>query len=144
MDQNSDQINKLMLAQFCAQFAFGVPIPQALKVAGYEVHTVGYGYSLLRSEEALAMVEEHRTWIREKLSFTLEQVVQQLDRDREFAYMQENPSAAVIATMNKARLLGYMEKKSAQPKRIIIEWENEEELHQAPQDFPLIEGEIIH
>jgi hypothetical protein len=103
-----------------------VPIPQALVSAGYEIHTIAFGYNLLRSQEAQDIVEEHRAWIREKLTSNLEHVAQQLDRDREFAYKCENPAAAVSATMNKAKLLGFMDDKSGKvPKKITIEWGEE-------------------
>ena len=110
------------LKQFCASFAFGLPIPGALKAAGYEVHSVAFGYNLLRSSEAQAYVEEHRDWIRSKLTCTLESVVQQLDRDREYAYECENPAAAVSATMHKAKLLGFMAEDKKVPRKITIEW----------------------
>jgi hypothetical protein len=119
-----DEADKFRLEQFCANYAFGVPIPQALRTAGYEVHSISFGHSLLRDPSSQVLIDAHRTWIKEKLTFSLEQVAQQLDRDREFAYQQENPAAAVSATMNKAKLLGYLEQKGNVPKKITIEWDD--------------------
>lgn len=137
-----DGLEDLRLEQFCSQFAFGVPIPAGLKAAGYEVHTVSFGYALLRDPKALALVDEHRDWIRKSLSFTLEQVAQQLDRDREFAYLNENPAAAVAATMNKAKLLGFMDKQSDKvPRKITVEWGDDSNAVSHDLPIPGINGQ---
>jgi len=118
---------KLQAEQFAAQFAFGVGIPEALKSAGYEVHTISFGMSLLRQPEIMALVDGHRDWIKTKLAHSLETVIQQLDRDREFAYQTEQAGAAVSATMNKAKLLGYLESdQKGMPKKIVITWGEDE------------------
>jgi hypothetical protein len=116
-----DTFEQQRLDQFVAQFAYGVPVPQALISAGYDIHTVSFGYSLLKSPEAQLILDTTREWIKTKLTASLESVVQQLDRDREFAYECEQPGAAVTATMNKAKLLGFMDEKKV-PAKITIEW----------------------
>jgi hypothetical protein len=117
----------IRLEAFCANYVFGMPIPQALRQSGYELHTVSFGYSLLRSDHAQQLVEGHREFIKSRLSSSLETVIQQLDRDREFAYECENPGAAVSATMNKAKLLGFMDVAAGVPKKITIEWSSGDE-----------------
>lgn len=122
----TDPTPDIRLDQFCALFAFGTPIPSALKEAGYELHSVSFGYSLLRGAEAQEKVNVHRKWIGEKIASSINDVIQQLDRDRELAWKVENPAAAISATMAKAKLLGFMDQAINAPKRIIIEWQDDD------------------
>ena len=81
----------------------------------------------------MALVDAHREWIKSKLSSSLETVLQQLDRDREFAYELENPAAAVSATMHKAKLLGYVDTvNKGVPAKITIEWASGDVLEAQP------------
>jgi len=129
----ADIFEQTRLEQFCAQFAFGVPVPVALKAAGYDVTSVSFGYSLLKDPKAMGLVDSHREWIKSKLSSSLETVLQQLDRDREFAYELENPAAAVSATMHKAKLLGYVDTvNKGVPAKITIEWASGDVLEAQP------------
>lgn len=120
-----DPSDDLRLDQFCALFAFGTPIPSALREAGYDVHSVSFGFNLMRGAAAQAKIDQHRRWIAEKVACSINEVVQQLDRDRELAWKTENPAAAVSATMAKAKLLGFMDQSVNTPKRIIIEWQGD-------------------
>lgn len=112
----------LMLREFCAEFAFGTPINEALRLAGYANTRISYGYTLLRRADAQAQITEHRRFIAEKLACDLNHVLQQLDRDREFAYQTDNPAAAVTATMNKARILGFMDPKQTEGGKFMLMW----------------------
>lgn len=123
----NDPTDDLRLDQFCALYAFGTPIPSALREAGYEIVSVSFGYNLLRSAAAQGKIDNHRKWIAEKVASSINEVVQQLDRDRELAWKVENPSAAVAATMAKAKLLGFMDQAINAPKRILIEWQSDDE-----------------
>lgn len=122
----SDPTEDLRLDQFCALFAFGTPIPAALREAGYEIASVSFGYNLLRGAAAQECVDTHRKWIGEKIACSINEVVQQLDRDRELAWKCDNPAAAVSATMAKAKLLGFMDQTINAPKRILIEWQTDD------------------
>ena len=119
--------SQLMLEQFCSLYAFGTPIPKALREAGFEIDSISFGFSLLKKLEAQELVNEHRKFIKEKLSTSIEGIVQQLDRDRELAWRCENAGAAVQATMNKAKVLGFLDDKARVPKKITIEWDDDEE-----------------
>lgn len=123
---------------FAHAVAFGVPIPQALLQAGYETHTIVLGASLLRDEAVLQIIEDDRSWMREKMKVSQEQIISQLDRDRDFAYQCENPTAAVAATMNKAKVFGIADPHGGKgaPKRVIIEWNDDED---ASSETPQLE-----
>jgi hypothetical protein len=109
---------------FAHAVAFGVPIPQALVQASYEPATFALGAMLLKDEEVQRIISADREWMREKMKVSQEQIIAQLDRDREFAYLCDNPSAAVSATMNKAKVYGIADPSGGKgaPKRVIIEW----------------------
>ena len=119
---------------FAHAVAFGVPIPHALQQAGFEDTSVVLGARLLRDPEVVRIIEEDREWMREKYKVSQEQIIAQLDRDREFAYSCENPTAAVAATMNKAKVYGIADPAAGKgaPKRVIIEWGDEEEDSHTP------------
>jgi len=124
MDQEEE---KIRFEQFVHAYAFGTPVKEALRNAGYNSVSVVFGMSLLKLPEAQAILDEDRDWIRDKLSCSIDSIAQQLDRDREFAYTMENPAAAVSASMNKARLLGFMETDKNMPKKITIVWEDDDD-----------------
>jgi hypothetical protein len=124
MDEESENIR---FQQFVHSYAFGTPIKEALRNAGYKTVSVVFGMSLLKRPEAQAILDEDRDWMRSKLSSSIESIAQQLDRDRDFAYSMENPSAAVTASMNKAKLLGFMDTDKNIPKKITIVWQDEDD-----------------
>lgn len=109
---------------FAHAVAFGVPIPQAVASAGYDSPSLALGVSLLKDAEVQRIIDADREWMREKMKVSQEQIISQLDRDREFAYLCENPTAAVAATMNKAKVYGIADPHGGKgaPKRVIIEW----------------------
>lgn len=126
------------MEQFAHAVAFGVPLPHALAYAGFEVRTVTFAFELMRREDVQDIIRADREWLREKNSVSIEQIAAQLDNDRAFAYSCENPSAAVSATMSKAKLYGLGDPSAQRgvPKRVIIEWGDEgdvpEEVAAAP------------
>src|SRR5262245_43879793 len=112
------------LEAFAHAVAFGVPIAVALAQAGYEKPSSSLGYLLLKDPRAIAIIDADRSWLREKMAAGREALAAQLDHDREFAYLQNNPSAAVSASIGKARILGFMDVGSTNkaPSKITIEW----------------------
>jgi hypothetical protein len=124
----SDDLDaELKLNQFCALYAFGTPVPIALKEAGYENSSIAFGFSLLRSAEAQKLVDGHREGIKGALSRSLDQILLDLDRDRELAWRCENPAAASAATWKKAELLGFLDQKNNLPKKMVITWGNDDD-----------------
>lgn len=57
-------------------------------------------------------LDELRAVHRERHQCTVDDIVKQLDEDREFAREHETPAAAISATMGKAKLLGFLTDKS--------------------------------
>src|SRR5262245_61653832 len=112
------------LEAFAHAVAFGVPVAVALAQAGYEKPSTSLGYLLLKDPRAATIIQADREWLREKMQASREAMAAQFDHDREFAYAQSNPSAAVSASMGKARILGFMDVGSTQraPSKITIEW----------------------
>lgn len=124
-----EQLELLKKEQFAHQYAFGVPLQQALAAAGYKPASVSIGIQLLQDPHVLGIIQNDRDWIKAKLVESTQSIAQQLDRDREYAYAMGNPGAAVTASMNKAKVLGLLEpdQSSKVPARIVIEWQNEEQ-----------------
>lgn len=123
--------------QFAHAVAFGVPVPHALRQAGYTNTTAGLGYALLKDPRVVEIIDDDRAWMRDKLKISQEQIVAQLDNDRAFAYACENAGAAVAATMAKAKVVGIADPHSGKgaPKRVIIEWDDDD-----PADIARIEA----
>lgn len=57
-------------------------------------------------------LDELRAAHRERHQCTVDDIVRQLDEDRDFAREHETPAAAISATMGKAKLLGFLTDKS--------------------------------
>lgn len=112
------------LEAFAHAIAFGVPMSHALTQSGYERPSSSLGFLLLKDPRVAEIIEADRAWLREKMAQSKEALAAQLDHDREFAYAEGNPSAAVSASIGKARVLGFMDVGSAgkAPARITIEW----------------------
>ena len=124
----TDSEEKIRMEQFAHNFAFGYPVKESLRAAGYSQTSAAFGMSLLKRADVQAIIEEDREWLRTKMVASLDSIAAQLDRDREFAYECENPSAAIQASMNKAKLLGFMDNNDKNmPKKITIVWEDEDE-----------------
>lgn len=88
----------------------------------------------MKDQRVIDIIESDRHWLREKLQQSKEALAVQLDHDREFAYAEGNPSAAVAATLGKARIFGFMDVGAANraPSKITIEWgpESTEVIHE--------------
>jgi hypothetical protein len=120
---------KIRVEQFAHAVAFGAPLPHALRQAGYQDTTVAFAFSLMQRQDVQDFIQKDREWLREKYALSLEQIAVQLDNDRAFAYSCENPSAAVAATMSKAKIygLGDPERTKGMPRKITIEWNDGDE-----------------
>lgn len=134
MDLNLSTAPDFQLEAFAHALAFGVPMSAALLQAGYEKPTTSLGFLLLKDARVAAIIEADRAWLREKLAASREAIAAQLDHDREFAYAEGNPSAAVAASLGKARIYGFMDVGSSNraPSKITIEWgaESTETIHE--------------
>lgn len=63
---------------------------------------------LLASAKVALRVAELRAAHVERHNFTVDDMVRQLDEDREFARKLETPAAAISASMGKAKVLGLL------------------------------------
>jgi hypothetical protein len=117
-----------MMDQFAALYAFGNPIGRAVQLAGYGTSAVTKGFELLMIPYVQARVNLTREWIKDKLADNINTLLTQLDQDRAFAYLMDNPSAAVAATNSKAKLLGLLDpdKQNRIPSKVTIEWSSED------------------
>lgn len=128
------------LEAFAHAIAFGVPMSLALRQSGYEKPSSSLGFLLLKDPRVIAIIEADRAWLRDKMTQSKEALAAQLDHDREFAYAEGNPSAAVSASIGKARVLGFMDVGSANkaPSKITIEWgdQSSEVIHETAVIVP--------
>jgi hypothetical protein len=115
---------RVKMRSFAANYAFGVPLIRALRLAGFERPNKLMASKLFESTYVLEEIERNLSILRGQLLQTRERVIAQLDEDREFAVNQENPAAAVAATVAKAKILGFMDKQTDKnmPSKISIEW----------------------
>ena len=116
---------------FATHIAYGSAIPDALHSAGYSDNALHLGWTLLTYPDVRDQVDRHRKYIRDKQSRTVAELVEQLDRDREFAIETRNAATAVAATLAQAKLLGALDPATAAlkagQKRLVLIWGGEEE-----------------
>jgi hypothetical protein len=129
---------------FAQLYASGVPVTRAMRQAGYEMPTREKAIALLSEEGVQEEIDRCLSLLRESRMNTKEALIAELDFNREFAIEQENPAAAVAATLGKAKLLGYMEpdKNSKVPSKIEITWNDNDGPHKETvrESSPLYEG----
>jgi len=125
-----EMTEEVRMEQFATLYAMGAPIPEALANAGYTTKSLILGYRLLHHPEVIRIVDETRAWRNEKLAHTINDVIAQLQRDRDFAYQMSNPAAAIQATSMIGRVLGALEPGQRTPAKITIEWGGEEDIAQ--------------
>lgn len=97
--------------KFAQELAKGKSQVGAYKLAGYAEDRTAAS-RLSTNANVIARVAELKSKAAERTVVTVADIAQQLDEDREFARELENPSAAVSATMGKAKVLGLLEDKS--------------------------------
>jgi len=125
--QNIDLGTEEMRQNFASCYAYGVPLPECLLNAGYATKSLKHGLALLQEADVRLWIDEVREHITSQLAESKNAILNQLDRDRDFAYAKGNAAAAVSATMSKAKVMGLLDPDSTakQPKRIIIDWEDD-------------------
>jgi hypothetical protein len=110
---------------FATHIAYGSAIPDALAAAGYSSTSLHLGWTLLTYPDVRDMVDRHRQHIAGKASRTVKELIEQLDRDREFAIDTRNAAVATACTMAQAKLLGHLDPSAqvkGQGKRLVITW----------------------
>ena len=87
------------------------------------------GYQLLQQVQITARLDELRAEHKKRHEITVDTLVAELEEARKLAFETEKASAAVQATMGKAKLLGLVVEKQetnvVQPPKIIVELSNE-------------------
>ena len=115
---------------FAMHIAYGSAIPDALHAAGYTDNALHLGWTLLSYPDVREQVDRHRAYIRDKQARSVAELVEQLDRDREFAIETRNAATAVAATLAQARILGALDPATTQLKngsrRLVLIWGGEE------------------
>jgi hypothetical protein len=116
---------------FATHIAYGSAIPDALRGAGYSSQSLNLGWTLLSYREVRDQIDQHRTYIRDKQARSINELIEQLDRDREFAIETRQAAVAVAATMAQAKLLGHLDPTATlklNQKRLVITWGGDEVL----------------
>ena len=87
------------------------------------------GYQLLQQVKITARLDELRAEHKKRHEITVDTLVSELEEARKLAFETDKASAAVQATMGKAKLLGLVVEKQetnvVQPPKIIVELSNE-------------------
>ena len=114
---------------FAAHVAYGSSLPDALTKAGYSSPSLHLGWTLLGYDDIRATIDKHRAYISGKVARNVSDLVEQLDRDREFAIETNNASVAMAATMAQAKLLGHIDPSvsiKGSQKRLVVSWGGDE------------------
>jgi phage terminase small subunit len=97
--------------KFAQELAKGKSQVGAYAAAGYTEDRTAAS-RLSTNANVVARVAELKKRAAERIIVTVADIAQQLDEDREFARELDNASAAITATIGKARVLGLLEDKS--------------------------------
>lgn len=92
---------------FCQEVATGKDASQAYVAAGFKANR-GNASTLRSKPHIQARIEEILAGAAERAEVTIYDIAKQLDEDRQFARELEVPSAAISATMGKAKVLGLL------------------------------------
>jgi hypothetical protein len=90
---------------FCQHRAAGKTLDEAYGLAGYKP-SMPAASRLSRNVNVVARLRELQGKFAAKVEVTVESIAKQLDEDRAFAIACKVPSAAVAASMAKAKLFG--------------------------------------
>jgi len=96
--------------RFCQLRLEGKTLEQAYVGAGYQPDK-GAASRMAKKPDIIQRMQELHVRALGKVDVTIESICEQLDADRALAYKQKNPSAAVAATMAKAKLFGLITEK---------------------------------
>ena len=91
--------------RFCQEFITDLSAKLAAERAGYKQPHVK-GAQLMAEDEVKARVAELQAKAAERNEITIDTMIQQIDDDRTFAREHKNPSAAVQASIAKAKISG--------------------------------------
>lgn len=91
---------------FAQELAKGATADEAYRLAGYSENR-GNATRLKANESVLKRVAELKEAAAVRARKSMDDILDQLDEDRQFAREMEAPSAAIQATMGQAKLLGY-------------------------------------
>ncbi len=100
--------------RFAQELAKGKTADEAYVIAGYSEHRSNAA-RLSANERVRSRIEEILSKAAEKAAVTVSDIARQLDEDRAFARQSNSASAAVAATMGKAKVLGLIIDKTAGP-----------------------------
>lgn len=96
--------------RFAQEVAKGKTAEEAYTLAGY-APSLKNAQRLKSSEGVRARVQELLSRVAERTKKSIEDILAQLDEDREFARDCQQPAAALSATMGQAKVLGYLREK---------------------------------
>lgn len=91
---------------FAQELAKGATADEAYQLAGYSENR-GNATRLKANESVLKRVAELKEAAAVRARKSMDDILEQLDDDRQFAREMEAPSAAIRATMGQAKILGY-------------------------------------
>ena len=94
--------------RFAQELAKGKTYGDAYEIAGFKRDDKNAA-RLTKNDGVAARLAELKSRAAEKVIVTVADIAQQLDEDREFARKLNQSSAAVSATMGKAKVLGLLE-----------------------------------
>jgi len=85
---------------------------EAYRLAGYERASDAVASRLSRNVKVSKRLKELQALTAQKYDCTIDTIARDLDEDRALAYKCNNPSAAVAASLGKAKLFGLLTDKS--------------------------------
>lgn len=96
--------------RFAQELAKGKTADEAYQLAGYSANR-GNASTLKSKQSVSDRVTELKAKAAERTIITIHDIADQLDEDREFARREKAASAAITATMGKAKVLGLISDK---------------------------------
>lgn len=96
--------------RFAQELAKGKTADEAYEVAGYKPNR-GNATTLKANQSVIDRLSELQTRAADRAEVTAADIVKQLDEDRDLAHTEKQVSAAVSASMGKAKLLGLIKER---------------------------------
>lgn len=93
--------------RFAQELASGKTADEAYQLAGFKANR-GNATTLKAKQSVADRVAELKARAAERTIVTIHDIAEQLDEDRAFAREEKAPSAAITATMGKAKVLGLL------------------------------------
>lgn len=92
---------------FCQNMAKGMGVNEAYIAAGYNSNPSGAS-KLYAKPDITIRITQLQTKAAKQAEFTLQDMIKQLDADRDFAREKGAAAAAITASMGKAKVLGML------------------------------------